>query len=233
MSGWVAGAVVVGAGIGAVSSSRAASKAAKASKKAAATEAGAYERAAAMEAEAQMEQLAYLKEREAIPQQFREEALTRLGGLAGLEGGVGSQQQLIEQAKISPLYQELLGGREAGEEAILRQAGATGGLRSGNVQAALAGYNMQLQNQALTQAYNQQLQGLQGLANLPSNVTQIGQTMAGIGQTQAAGLTAAGQTRAAGQIAAGQAQQAGIQGVGSAIGSGLGQLAGLKMGGYI
>lgn len=200
MSG-IATAIVGGAVVGAVASNMAAGEAADASRDAAQTSAS-----------AQMEQLNYLKEIEAVPQEMREQAIKQLGGIAGFEGGEGNQADLIARAKQSPMYQELLGGREAGEDAIMRQAGATGGLRSGNVQSALAGFNTQLENQALTQSYNQQLQGLQGLAGLPSNANQIGNVMAGIGGTLASG-----------QIAAGQAQQAGLQGISTAIGTGVGQ----------
>lgn len=152
--------------------------------------------AAEIQAKYQREALDYLKEREAIPQQFREGALTQLGGLYGLEGGEGDQQALIEQAIASPLYQAMMGGQKMGEEAIMRHAGMTGGLRSGDVQGAMYDYNTQLQNQALLQSYNQQLQGLQGLAGLPSNVSQI-----------AAQTGAIGQTLAQGDIASAQAQQ--------------------------
>jgi len=134
-------------------------------------------------ANAEQEALDYLKEREALPQQFREGALTQLGGLYGLEGGEGSQQQFIEQTMASPLYQQLMGGQQAGEESIMRQASATGGLRSGNVQSAMYDYNAQLQNQALLQSYNQQLGGLQGIAGMPSYAPQIAQGIAGVGQT--------------------------------------------------
>lgn len=183
-----------------------------ASRSAAKKAAGAATTAAATEAQAQREALEYTKEREAIPQQFREASLKRLGGLYGLPGGVGTERQFISQAIKSPLYQEIMGGREAGEEAILRSAAATGGLRSGNVQEALYDYNTQLKNQALLQAYNQRLAGLTGLSGLPSAAPQIAQQMAEIGQTQAAGITAAG-----------QAQQAGMQqGIGNLMG--LGQL---------
>lgn len=143
----------------------------------------------------QREALDYLKEREALPQQFREGALTRLGGLYGLEGGEGSQQQLIDQAKASPLYQSLIGGREAGEESIARHASMTGGLRSGGTTADLAEYNTNLENTALLTSYNQQLQGLQGLASLPSNVNQIAGATAGIGQTMAQGQIAGSQAQ--------------------------------------
>ena len=116
---------------------------------------------------------------------------------------------------------------EALEEAIMRHASATGGLRSGNVQEAMYDYNTQLQNQALLQSYNQQLQGLQGLAGLPSYAPQIASGMAGVGQTLGQGVSGAGQTIAQGQVAAGQAQQQGLQGISSIIGAGMGQIAGL------
>ena len=151
--------------------------------------------AASVQAGAQREALDYLKEREALPQEFREGALTQLAGLYGLPGGEGSQAQMIEQAKQSPLYQAMMGTREAGEDAILRHASATGGLRSGNVQANLAEFNQNLENQALLTAYGEQKQGLAGLAGLSSMAPQIAQQMAGIGQTQAQGMTAAAQAQ--------------------------------------
>jgi len=165
---------------------------------------------AELQAQGQREALAYLKEREAIPRQFSEGALRGLGGLYGLEGGTGDQQELIDRAISSPLYQSIMGGREAGEESILRSASMTGGFRSGGTQSNLYDYNVQLQNKALLESYNQQLQGLTGLAGLPSNTNAIAGQMAGIGQTLGQG-----------EIAAGQAQQAGKQqGFGNLLGLG-------------
>ena len=165
---------------------------------------------AEIQAEYQREALDYLKEREIIPQQFREGAIEKLGGLYGLEGGVGEemagQERLIADALSSPLYGAIMGGQEAGEESILRSASATGGLRSGNVQGALYDYNTQLQNQALLQSYNQQLQqqqntlsGLGGLAQLPSGAGQIAGMTSGIGGTLSAGKTAQAQALEAGK----------------------------------
>lgn len=156
-------------------------------------------KAAAITAGAQQEGLDYLKGEEALPRQLREGALSQLGGLYGLEGGTGSQQQLIDQAMRSPMYTAIMGGQEAGEEAILRNAGATGGLRSGNVQAALATQATQLQNQALSQSYNQQLQGLQGMSGLPSYARDIASGTAGIGRTFGQGLVAQKQADLAAQ----------------------------------
>lgn len=214
MSG-IATAVIGGAVISAGVSSYGAQKAGKAAESAAATEAG-----------AQMEQLAYLKEREAVPQYLREAGLERMAGLAGIgytvdeetgeivaaEGDAfGAQAEMIERAKASPLYGAITGGRAAGEEAIMRRAGATGGLRSGNIQEALYDYNTQLENRALLESYQQERAGLAGLAGLPSGAQQIGQTMADIGAT-----------RAAGQIAAGEAKQQGYEDISSSIMGGLG-----------
>lgn len=142
------------------------------------------------QAKYQQQALDYLKEREALPQQFREGALAQLGGLYGLEGGEGGQQALIDQARSSPLYGAILGGQDAAEEAVLRNASATGGLRSGNVQSALADQAQQLHNQALLESYNQQLSGLQGLAALPSNAGAIAAQTSGIGQTLGQGQVA-------------------------------------------
>lgn len=147
----------------------------------------------------QREALDYLKEREALPQQFREEALTQIAGALGLEGGEGSQQAFIDQARASPLYAAITGNKKAGEDAILRQQSATGGLRSGNTQHALYDYNTNLENQALLESYNQQVSGLGGLASLPSLAGSIASGTAGIGQTLGQGQVAAAQARLTGQ----------------------------------
>lgn len=154
--------------------------------------------AAAIQAQYQREALDYLKEREKIPQEYREAALGEMASAYGL-GEPGAEQAMIERARTSPLYNAIMGGREAGEEAIMRQAAATGGLRSGNVQGAMYDYNTQLQNQALLESYNQQLQGLRGLANLPSLAPTIAQSTSGIGQTLAQGEVAAAQAGQVGQ----------------------------------
>lgn len=165
--------------------------------------------AAEIQAEAQREQLEYLKEINAIPQAFMEGALTQLGAYYGIgvdpeTGGfiqvdptAQSQQQMIEAAKSSPLYQSILSGRQAGEESLARSAAVGSGLRGGATTSSLINYNTQLQNEALLQGFNQQQQmeqqklaGLGALARTPTYGQQIGQTMANIGQTQAAGVTA-------------------------------------------
>ena len=174
---------------------------------------------AELTAQYQREALDYLKEREEIPQEFREGALKKIAGAYGVPGGEGSQQDIIEAALGSPLYGAIMGGQEFGEEAILRNAAMTGGLRSGNVQENLYDYNVQLQNKALLEAYNDQMRGLQGLAGLPNAAGQIAQQTSAIGTTLGQG-----------EIAAGQAIQAGKQqGFGNLMGLGALGLAGAYM----
>jgi hypothetical protein len=144
------------------------------------------------------------------------------------------QGAFIEKAIQSPLYQSLIGGREAGEEAILRNAAATGGLRSGGIQESLYDYNTQLQNKAMLESYNQQLGlyqqklgGLSGLAGLPSMAPQIAQGISGIGQTQAQGQMAAYQNMLNRQQQQSAQQQQGfgnMMGLGQ-LGLGIGSLA--------
>lgn len=68
-------------------------------------------------------------------------------GLAGPE----AQAQYVSGQEESPIFQALA---RQGEEAILQQASATGGLRGGNVQGALAQFRPALLNQFLEQQYS-------------------------------------------------------------------------------
>jgi hypothetical protein len=192
---WVAVGIIGAAVVGGVMADKGADAAADASVQ-----------GANIQADYQREALAYLKETEEIPQLFREEALKGIAGAYNIEGGAGSQRDLIDRALASPLYGSIMGGQEAGEDAILRNAAATGGFRSGNVQHNMYDYNVQLQNRALLESYNQQMQGLQGLAMLPSNANQIAQQTSEIGTTYGQGI-----------IAAGQAQQQGYQNIGNNV----------------
>ncbi len=152
-------------------------------------------KAADIQAKAQLEALDYLKETEAIPQQYREQALKQLGGIFG-----GGQEQLdfINSLQDNPLYQAILGTGKAGEDSVLRNQAATGGFRSGDTQANLYQQGQQLQNKALLDTYNQQVSGIQGLAGLPSNVNQIASLTQGIGTTQAQGVVGAAAAKSQG-----------------------------------
>ena len=129
-----------------------------------------------------------------------------------------SQADFLSGLKDTPLYQAILGTRKAGEEGILRSAAATGGLRSGGVQANLADYNQRLEERALLSSYEDQLRGLTGLAGLPSMAPQIAQATAAPAMTQAQGITAGAQAQ--------QANTAGLmQGLFNVGGSVLGGMA--------
>lgn len=167
------------------------------------TAADAAESAARTQAAAQMEALEYLKEREALPQEFREGSLGILGGLYGLGDTRGAARTL----ERSPLFEATMGLIPEQEEAILRNQSATGALRSGGTEAMLA----ENQRTNKLQAYMNALQPLQGLAGLQSMAPQIAQGISGIGQTQAQG-----------QIGAAQARQ---QGIGNMMGMGMNALA--------
>jgi hypothetical protein len=115
-----------------------------------------------------------------------------------------TSEEALASLRSTPIYQAIMSGQQAGEDAILRQAGATGGLRSGNVQDALSRYAGDLEGRALLESVG----GLQGMAATPSNVNQVAALQQGIGTTLAQGI-----------IGGAQAQQAGI---GQGIGTGLG-----------
>ncbi len=150
------------------------------------------ERAAQLTAEGQRESLDYLKEVEALPLEMRNKFLPQYADI--ISGGAG-EQQAIDTAKASPLYQAIMGGQGIGEEAIMRNAGMTGGLRSGNVSGDLTDYGSQLSNNALLESYNQQLQGIQGLAGIGLNTNAIAAATAAPSATLGQGIVAGEQAK--------------------------------------
>lgn len=154
---------------------------------------GGAEDAARVQADAQREALDYLKQTEKLPQAYREGALQGLGAEYGFDanGTYGTDGMSITQrAEASPFYQTAV---KRGEESVLRNASATGGLRSGTANENLAAVNQNV----LMSSYANQLSGLQGMAQLPSNANNIASAQAGIGQTLAQGITGAAQNSAA------------------------------------
>ena len=227
----VATAVVAGAVIGGVVASDSSRKAAHAAEDAAEEQVAASKEATDDTLQAQREQLDYLKDVDKLPREYREAALAELSQRSG-ESLNSQQTQMIRDAKASPLYTSIMGGQKAGEEAILRNAAATGGLRSGNVQGALTDYGSQLSTSALLESYNQQLgaqaqqnQLLQGLAGTPLQTANIANTMGSMGATSAAGLIAQGTIGANSTLAQAQAAQAGTEGIMNSITTGITGLA--------
>jgi len=124
------------------------------------------------------------------------QAQQALLGLAGPE----AQRQAIQQLSTSPQMEALV---QQGENALLQRASATGGLRGGNVQAALA----QFRPQVLSELIGQQYSRLGGLTALGQETTS---NLARLGQASAAGTGAAAQESGA-NIASLLAQQGAAQ----------------------
>lgn len=108
-------------------------------------------------------------------------ALAQQQALAGLSG-MDAQQAAIAGIESSPLLQAQI---RQGENAMLQNASATGGLRGGNMQAALAQFRPMMLQQAIDQQYSR-LGGLTALGHMTS------QNRAQLGQSAAAGVGSAG-----------------------------------------
>ena len=139
-------------------------------------------------------------------------ALTAQQALAGL-GGPEAERAAIERISGGETYKALA---QQGEDALLQRASATGGLRGGNIQAALGQFRPQLLSSLIEQQYGR----LGGLTNT--------------GQASAARQAAFGQQTGAnvstllGQQ--GQAQAGGILGQQSALTGGITQAVGAIQG---
>jgi hypothetical protein len=217
------GAIMGAVGVyGAKTAKSSAKDAANASTQAANTMADTSLQSAEIAAQSQREALEYLKQVNALPTQYRDQALAGLSSYYQTPGAPKTQQQLIDEAKNSPLYAAIQGTKQGAVDEMARYASATGGLRSGNAQVAFAREGQRVDQNALLQSYNQaqsddrynsavNLSGLSGLAGIDNGSGQIASLMAGIGQTQAQGLYGAGQAQSQGMIAAGQARQQGTQ----------------------
>jgi hypothetical protein len=154
-------------------------------------------------------------------------ALEEQQALLGLRGPE-AERAAIERIRGGETFQALAG---QGEEALLQRASATGGLRGGNIQGALAQFRPALLSSLIDQQYGR----LGGMTALGQTTTQ---NIAGLGQASAAGTGAAAQTTGAnianllGQQGAAQAGAEIAQGrafgaIPAAISGGLGLFSGL------
>lgn len=148
------------------------------------------------------------------------QGLTGQQNLLGLNGA-NQQQQAIDAINNSPAMQTYL---QQGENALLQNASATGGLRGGNTQQALSQFRPQLLNQLI----NQQFQNLGGITSIGQNAA-AGVGNAGMQSANNIGnlLGNAGDAQAGAAIARGQANSQMWGGVTNAIG----QIGGAYMGG--
>jgi hypothetical protein len=170
---------------------------------------------------------------------YREAGLSAMEGLQPFIGGgqQAYQQQLalagllgpeaeaaaIQRVQSRPGFMEEV---RAGEEALLQQAAATGGLRGGNIQRALAEYRPEMLRRSIEQEYGR-FGGLAGAglgtlgdifsagqasaAGSASQAQRLGQSVAGLmgeaGAAQAAGLGQIGAARAGAALGKGRAVQ--------------------------
>ena len=153
-------------------------------------------------------------------QPYTDTGRSALGAQADLMGlsGAEAEAAAIESIKNSPEFQSML---KTGETSILQNASATGGLRGGNTQGALATFSPQLLSSLIEKRYN----NLGGLTQLGYGATtNLGQggmfTADKIAQLLADKAAAkAGGTLAIGQGVSGLFSSTG-KGVGSYIGAG-------------
>lgn len=177
----------------------------------------------------QQQALDYLRQADQLPTGLREAALKSLGANYGISYGAdgtvtNTGGSITDRAMASPFYNAAV---QQGENSVLRNASATGGLRSGSTSENLA----QVNQNALLSAYNDQIAGLQGLSSLTSNANNIAGYMSGVGNTLGQGQinygntlgqgqAASAQTRAQGQISAAEARASGNNAAANALSQG-------------
>jgi len=123
-------------------------------------------------------------------------ALGAQGNLIGL-GGADAQAQALAELQASPQFTEQL---RLGEQSIMQNASATGGLRGGDTQGALAQYSPQLLNQLIESQYSK----LGGLSNQGLSAANTGAgAYSSAGGNIANLLGQQGSAIAGGQLAAG------------------------------
>lgn len=205
-------AAVVGAGIvGGVLSSRA-------QKKAANSAANAQVQSSEMGVEEQRRQF------DAVQKLLKPYADAGLGGLTGQQDLLGINGNAAQQAAINNINNssEMRTYLKQGENAILQNASATGGLRGGNTQAALAQFRPQLLNQLINQRY----QNYAGLTALGQNAA-AGTGNAGM-QT-ASNISNLYQQSGAAQAGAALAQGQANANMWNGLTGAIGQIGGMKM----
>lgn len=188
----IVGAAALSAGAGVVASS----SASKSSRRAADAQVQANDRAIA-------EQRRQFDETRALLQPYVEAGGPALQEQLAILGLLGDERQdaSIAQQERSPFFQALA---QQGEDALLQNASATGGVRGGNVQGALSQFRPNLLNSFINQQY-ERLGGIAGMGqNAAAGVGNFGANMAGNVSNL---LVGSGQARAGGILAQGQAQQ--------------------------
>jgi hypothetical protein len=120
---------------------------------------------------------------------YKSDAMGQLAGFYGI--GEGDPNALYQSISGSPQFDYM---QEMGAQAVGRGKSATGGLRSGGANRALAS-NDQMVMQNLV---NQRLAGLQGFSAMNTGENDIAQIMMDMARTKGQGTTGAAQARQAG-----------------------------------
>jgi hypothetical protein len=133
------------------------------------------------------------------PEEYAQWHYQNFGKQEGREAGMtGGQEAAFAAIENSPGFQAMA---RQGEEAILQNASATGGLRGGNTQGALARFRPQLLDQFIERQFGR----MAGIATAGQNAaagvgsagmntaSNIGQIMQGTGVAQAGAIGAQGQ----------------------------------------
>lgn len=201
MLGILAGASVVSSLI----SNRAATKAAGAA-------AGAQTAAAELGIEEQRKNFEEIKKLLAPYSAAGTQALGAQQALTGLSGA-DAMKSAVDAIQTGPQFQAMT---QQGESAILQNASATGGLRGGNTNAALARFRPELLSSLIQQQYERlggiSGQGLQAAGTLANAGSNTANAVAGLRTDQ-------GAAQAGNAIARGQAQQQLAGGLTSSLGN--------------
>ena len=154
-------------------------------------------------------------------------ALEQQQAFLGLRGPE-AEQAAIDRISSGAGFQESV---RQGEEALLQRASATGGLRGGNIQGALAQFRPALLNQALEQQYSRlggmTTLGQRSAAGVGAAGMETGTNVANLLSQQGAALAGGelGQAKAYGQVLNMPAQFLGMQyGAGGKAGMGFGNM---------
>lgn len=139
-------------------------------------------------------------------------SLTQQQNILGLNGNA-AQANAISGIQNSSLFSSL---KQQGESSVLQNASATGGLRGGNVQSALAQFSPQLLNQLIQQQYS----NLSGLTSLGQNSAALtGNAGMNVGNNISNLYQQQGAAQAGAALATGRAQAGFYNGIGNAVGS--------------
>jgi hypothetical protein len=198
-------AAIVGAGLGGAYLSS------QATKSAASTASNAQDRAAQLGIDQQNKQFEAVQRLLSPFVSAGTSSLSAQQDLLGLNGA-GAYQTAINGIQNSPQYKAL---SQSGQDAILANASATGGLRGGNTQAAFA----QFQPALLSQLIQQQYSNLGGMTSLGQNAAAgVGNAGMETGNNISSLLGQQGAAQAGNALAAGRGQASLYNAIGNSIG---------------